>query len=185
MSNEFLLSQADFDSAIQRADLLFDRTTLESSIAVVAARIDNDLAGQQPILLGVMNGGQFFASLLALAMRTDVQMDYCHATRYRGDTEGGDLHWVAKPRNPLHGRTVLVCDDILDEGYTLAEIVRFAKEQGAASVKLATLCEKRHDRRVPDLFADYVCVQVPDRYVFGFGMDFHEHGRNLPGIYAV
>ena len=115
----------------------------------------------------------------------DLEFDYLHATRYRGATSGGELVWKHRPATPLQGRRVLLVDDILDEGHTLAAMRDWCLEQGAADVRIAALAVKMHDRCVPGLCADYVGVEVPDRYVFGYGMDYHEQGRNLPAIYAL
>jgi len=85
----------------------------------------------------------------------------------------------------MHGRRVLLADDILDEGHTLLAIKQWCEDQGAADVRVAVLAVKVHDRCVEGIEADYVGVEVPDRYVFGYGMDFQEQGRNLPAIYAL
>jgi hypoxanthine phosphoribosyltransferase len=85
----------------------------------------------------------------------------------------------------MSGRDVLLVDDILDEGHTISAIRAHCEMQGAREVRVAVLCEKRHGRCIPGLKADYVGVEVPDRYVFGFGMDYYEQGRNLPAIYAI
>ena len=132
-----------------------------------------------------MHGGLIFAGQLALSMRTDVEFDYVHATRYRGDTRGHELQWLRKPEAEMQGRTVLLVDDILDEGRTLKAVREACLAMGARRVLIVTLCTKLHDRRVPDLETDFNGVEVPDRYVFGFGMDYHEQGRNLPEIRAL
>ncbi|HEX6833041.1 MAG TPA: hypoxanthine-guanine phosphoribosyltransferase [Rudaea sp.] len=171
--------------AMRTADCLYDRATLESAIAAMGRTICDALRGEVPVFLTVMNGGLIFGAQLALAIPCDLEFDYLHATRYRGGTRGSDLLWIKQPRLDLRGRTVLLADDILDEGYTLRAIRDFCLDQGAARVLIAVLCEKRHGRTVPDLKADFVGVEVPDRYVFGFGMDYYEQGRNLGGIYAI
>lgn len=174
-------------TALQNSDLLFDRQQLLQAIAAMGGAIDSAYQGaaQPPVFLTVMNGGLILAGHLALACKTDFLFDYIHATRYRSSTQGFDLEWVSTPRTAIAGREVLVVDDIFDEGRTLAAIVAWCKERGAARVRLAVLCEKAHQRRVPKLKADFLGVTVPDRYVYGFGMDFEEQGRNLDGIYAL
>ena len=171
--------------AMKTADLLFDRPTLDAAIQKMGRAIGTALANDVPIFLTVMNGGLIFGGILALAIPGDLEFDYVHATRYRGGTRGNDLLWVKQPRQQLRGRTVLLVDDILDEGHTLKAIRDFCIDEGATRVLIAVLCEKAHDRATPDVSADFVGVTVPDRYVFGFGMDYHEQGRNLPGIYAI
>ena len=171
--------------ALRDAELLHDRARVDAAIARVAREIDATLAGDVPIYLSVMNGGLIFAGALALAVGNDLEFDYVHATRYRGGTRGQDLHWIKAPSANMRNRTVLIADDILDEGYTLRAIRDYCVSQGAARVLVAVLCEKRHGRTAPGIKADFVGVEVPDRYVFGFGMDYYEQGRNLPGIYAL
>ena len=171
--------------ALTRADLVHDHATLAAAIARNGGDIDRELAGKPAVFITVMQGALIFAGQLATSIVAPLMFDYVHATRYRGATSGGQLHWIKRPAIALAGATVLLVDDILDEGHTLNAIRDFCREQGAARVLLAVLCEKRHDRRVPNLRTDFVGVQVPDRYVFGYGMDYHEQGRNLPAIYAV
>ncbi len=171
--------------ALTRSDLLVDRATLDAAIHRMAEQIRNDYAGQRPLFLTVMNGGMIFASLLALELGIDCEFDYLHATRYRGSTEGSGLRWLRRPEISLAGKSVLLVDDILDEGPTLLAVREWCQSEGAAEVRIAVLTLKQHDRRVEGLEPDYVGVEVPDRYVFGFGMDYYEQGRNLPGVYAL
>jgi hypoxanthine phosphoribosyltransferase len=172
-------------TALASADLLYDRAALESVIADMGRRIDVALEGECAVFLTVMNGALIFAGELALAIRTDVEFDYVHATRYRGATSGSELRWLREPMVPLQGRTVLLVDDILDEGHTLKAVRDDCLRRGARRVLVASLCTKRHDRLVEGIAADFNGVELPDRYVFGFGMDYYEQGRNLPGIYAL
>ena len=172
-------------AALADADLLFDRTDLESVIADMGRRIDAVLDGERAVFLTVMNGALIFAGHLALAIRTDMEFDYVHATRYRGATSGSELHWLREPAVDLAGRTVLLVDDILDEGHTLKAVRDDCLRRGARRVLVVSLCTKQHDRLVEGITADFNGVELPDRYVFGFGMDYYEQGRNLPGIYAL
>lgn len=192
------MAMPSFTDALASADLIHDRQTLEQAIARMAVAIRNDYAGgvtatrdnalARPVFLTVMHGGLPFAAQLAMelgARGLDLEFDYLHATRYRGATTGGELVWKHRPVTPLRGRRVLLADDILDEGHTMAAIGAWCREQGAVDVRIAALAVKQHDRCVPGLVADYIGVEVPDRYVFGYGMDYHEQGRNLPAIYAL
>lgn len=173
--------------ALRTADRLFDRSRLEAEIARLADAIVADHAGHRPVFLTIMHGGMLFSAQLALAIgeRLDLEFDYLHATRYRGETTGASLHWLRLPTVPLRSRAVILVDDILDEGHTLSEVRAWCLAQGAAQVRVAALAVKRHGRCLAEIKADYVGVEVPDRYVFGYGMDFHEQGRNLPAIYAL
>ncbi|MEI2454658.1 hypoxanthine-guanine phosphoribosyltransferase [Lysobacter firmicutimachus] len=182
------MTSHDLAAALADADLIHDRRSLEREIARMAVAIRNDYAGARPVYLTIMHGGLPFAAQLAMELGQrglDLEFDYLHATRYRGQTTGADLVWKHRPATPLRGRRVLLVDDIVDEGHTLLGIRDWCREQGAAEVRIAALAVKRHDRCVDGLRADYVGVEVPDRYVFGYGMDFYEQGRNLPAIYAL
>lgn len=172
------------EQALQHAEPLFDEKKIQEAIARMGRDIDASLQGENAVLLTVMNGALVFAAQLALAVRTDLAFDYVHATRYH-DNRGGRLRWLRKPQVDLTGRNVLLADDILDEGHTLEAVREACLELGASRVLIATLCTKQHDRRIPGIEADFNGVDVPDRYVFGYGMDYHEQGRNLPAIYAL
>ena len=171
--------------ALAHADVLFERAEIETVIADLGRRIDAALDGERAVFLTVMNGALMFAGQLALAIRTDLEFDYVHATRYRGATSGSELHWLREPAVDLAGRTVLLVDDILDEGHTLKAVREDCLHRGAKRVLIASLCSKMHDRLVEGIASDFNGVELPDRYVFGYGMDYHEQGRNLPAIYAL
>jgi len=185
------MNRHDLGAALATADVVHDRAAIDRAIATMAERIHAAYAnasGDPPLFLTVMHGGLPFAGQLALelgARGLDVAFDYLHATRYRGETSGGELVWKHRPATPLRGRRVLLVDDIVDEGHTLAAVRAWCLAEGAADVRIAALAVKRHDRCVEGLCADYAGLDVPDRYVFGFGMDYHEQGRNLPAIYAL
>lgn len=173
-------------TALPQSDVLFDRDQIESQIRRIAVDIDAEYAGgPRPVYLTIMHGGMPFAAQLAMELAIDLEFDYLHATRYRGATTGSGLAWLHRPATPLRGRRVLLADDILDEGHTLKAVKHWCEDEGAADVRIAVLAVKNHDRRVDGIDADYVALEVPDRYVYGYGMDYHEQGRNLPAIYAL
>lgn len=174
--------------ALANSDVIHDRDVLEQSIARMARPIVDDFAGSVPLFLTVMHGGLPFAARLAMeigALGLGLEFDYLHATRYRGATRGSQLTWKHRPATPLRGRRVLLADDILDEGHTLDAIVAWCRSEGAQDIRIAALAVKQHDRCVEGIRATYAGVRVPDRYVFGYGMDFQEQGRNLPAIHAL
>jgi hypoxanthine phosphoribosyltransferase len=171
--------------AMPRAERLHRRDALEAATARMGAEITAALAGERAVFLTVMNGGLFFAAPLALAIDCDLEFDYVHATRYGDGTVGREVEWLHRPRALLAGRTVILVDDILDEGWTLAALRAHCLAAGANRVLIAVLCVKHHDRRAPGLHADFAGVEVPDRYVFGYGLDYYGQGRNLPDIYAL
>jgi len=169
----------------ESADCLFDTAAVEAAIGEMAGKLNHMLEGDSNVLaLCVMTGGVILAGKLLPMIEAPLLIDYIHATRYRGATSGGELAWLKRPDVQLEGRTVLVVDDILDEGYTLEAIVGHCRNEGAARVLSAVLTEKRHDRGC-GYQADVVGLTLPDRYVFGYGMDYKGYLRNVPGIYAV
>jgi len=169
---------------MQQAECLYDRTTVEAAFDRMASRINGDLAGAEAVVICVMNGGLVASGILLPRLDFLLRLDYMHASRYRERMSGDELHWKVEPTQPLAGKNLLIVDDILDEGYTLDAIIRFCQGQSPASVRAAVLVQKQHDRGVRPA-VDYVGLQVPDRYVFGYGMDYKGFWRNAPGIYAV
>jgi hypoxanthine phosphoribosyltransferase len=167
------------------ADLLYSCTEVEQALDRLATEIEAIVGDQDPLLLCVMTGGLVVSGELFTRLSCPVQLDYLHATRYEGTRGGDKLKWITPPSKPLAGRTVVVVDDILDEGLTLAAILAYCREQQARAVYSAVLVEKDHDRRHAGVQPDFVGLQVEDRYVFGYGMDYHGYWRNLKGIYAV
>ena len=178
--------QEDHDAILRRADLLADPGTVARALDDMAAAIRRDLGEHDPVVLAVMVGGLMPTAWLLQRLAFPLQLDYVHATRYRGGTRGSaELEWIARPRTDLAGRSVLVVDDILDEGYTLAAILEHCRDRGAAQVRSAVLVDKQHPRRYRGMQADYTGLRLEDRYLFGCGMDFHERHRQYPAVYAL
>jgi len=169
---------------LAEAELIVSATAIQAAIDQMAAAISARLAQADPLVLTVMNGAVFFAGQLLPRLRFPLECDYLHATRYRNTTRGHDIEWRAMPSTPLAGRTVLVLDDILDEGITLAAIKERVLAEGAAACLVAVLAEKTLAHPKP-VVADFVGVHLPNRYVFGCGMDVNGAWRNLPEIYAL
>jgi len=133
-----------------------------------------------------MNGGFYTSSrLISKVNQPNLQIDYIHVSRYRNETVGSELIWETTPNISLKDRTVVLVDDIYDEGITLKEIAESCRAQGAAKVLVAVLTKKQHDRDVGGLTPDVIGLNVPDRYVFGCGMDYKNHCRQLDSIFAV
>lgn len=169
---------------INQAELLYGQAEVERALDHLAGRISQRLADSYPIALGVMGGAVVFAGQLLPRLAFPLQFDYLHATRYRDGTRGGEIEWCALPRGEVRDRVILLLDDILDEGHTLAAVRAKLLELGAARVEIAVMADKDLGRAKP-VQADYVGLVVPDRYVFGMGMDAYGLWRNLPGIYAL
>lgn len=172
-------------AVLRDADLVCSAKQVDDAVQKMATAISASLRDTDPLVLVVMNGALIPASKLFLRMDFPFQISYIHVSRYRGATSGGEINWVARPNVPIAGRTVLVVDDIFDEGHTLKAIIDELRRSGAETVYSAALVNKRHDRKEPGLTIDFVGLQVEDRYVFGCGMDYKEYWRNLPDIYAL
>jgi hypoxanthine phosphoribosyltransferase len=166
------------------ADCLFEQAEVEQAIGVMAAEINLKLNGRNPLIITVMSGAVVLAGKLLTHLNFPLEHDYIHVTRYRGETSGDKLSWLVKPQATLAGRDILILDDILDEGPTLKAIIAYCHEMGAKQVHSAVLVLKKHDRNV-GVKADFVGIEAPDRYLFGYGMDYKEYLRNAAGIYAV
>ena len=170
--------------AMANAELVFSPQQVDAALEEMAEAISRRLRDADPLVLVVMNGGLIPAGLLLPRLAFPLKLDYIHATRYRERTFGTDLHWRKKPDEELRGRALLIIDDILDEGYTLEAIIDYCRRAGAAEVLTAVLVKKAHERG-NDLEADFTGLVAPDRYLFGYGMDYRGYWRNAPGIYAL
>lgn len=171
-------------SYLDGADLLLSAQDVNKAIAEMAGQIAADIGDTKPLVLCVMGGGVVFTGQLLPQLNFPLEFDYVQASRYHNQTEGQQLVWKVMPGNNVKDRTVLVLDDILDEGHTLAAIKEKCLAQGARRVVVAVLVEKTLNKTKP-IKADYVGLHVPDRYVFGCGMDVYGWWRNLPAIYAL
>lgn len=169
-----------------RATCLYSKTQVEAALDRMAFEISQSLSESNPIFLCVVVGGIIPLGNLLPRLDFPLEVDYIHATRYRGDTIGKDLQWKVKPSCSMKGRTVIVVDDILDGGVTLSAIIKYCLEQEAGAVHSAVLVDKRH-ARLPDGCgkADFSGLEVSNHYVFGYGMDYKGYLRNAPGIYMV
>lgn len=166
------------------ADVIHTEEEVAAAVSRVAREITEKLGETNPLLLVVMSGGVPFAGHLMTQLHFPLEFDYLHVTRYGQETSGGALSWRAAPWTPVKGRTVIILDDILDEGLTLAAIVERMKELGATACYTAVATDKLNGKKKP-LKADFVALTVPDRFVFGYGMDVRGAFRNLPAIYAM
>ena len=166
------------------AELIYSAETVAAAVSRVAAEITEKLGESNPLLLCVMSGGVPFAGQLMTQLHFPLDFDYMHVTRYGQETSGGALSWRSAPWTPVKGRTVIILDDILDEGLTLAAIVERMKELGATACYTAVATDKLNGKQKP-IKADFVALTVPDRFVFGYGMDVRGKWRNLPAIYAM
>jgi hypoxanthine phosphoribosyltransferase len=169
---------------LETADLVCTAAAVAEAVSRMAREITAALAGSFPLVLCVMRGAVIFAGQLLPQLKFPLEFDYLDLTRYGNTTRGGEVSWRVTPGTAVAGRTVLVLDDILDQGHTLAEVRAKLLAAGASRVFYAVLTEKDTGRAKP-VRADFVGLRLPDRYVFGCGMDVGGLWRNLPEIYAL
>jgi len=178
------MTRLEAQQLLDHADLIASEQAVQTVMDRLAEEIAHALADEFPLVLAVMGGAVVFAGQLLPRLRFPLEFDYLHVTRYRGTTQGGEMEWRVLPGQNVIDRTVLVLDDILDEGETLAAIRDKLLNMGAMRVWSAVLTNKDNGLDKP-IQADFVGLDVPNRYVFGCGMDAYGLWRNLPAIYAL
>lgn len=179
-----MLSAKESWDILDRADLIYSAEDVSSALRRLALEITGALCETHPLVLSVMGGAVVFTGQLLPMLNFPLDFDYVHVSRYGSKTRGGSLNWKVAPRENARGRVVLVLDDILDEGETMAGIRERVMAEGAERFYSAVFCDKEIKKTKP-IRADFVGLSLPDRYVFGFGMDVHGAWRNLPAIYAL
>jgi hypoxanthine phosphoribosyltransferase len=179
-----MLSSREALEILDRAELVHSENEIEAALTRIAAEITEKLSDSHPLVLSVMGGAVVFTGQLLPLLKFPLDFDYIHVSRYGNKTSGGNIDWKVVPRENVRGRVVLVLDDILDEGETMAAIQERVMAEGASACYSAVFCDKAIGRGKP-ISPDFVGLTLPDRYVFGFGMDVHGAWRNLPAIYAL
>ena len=169
---------------LQQAELLYPAEQVQISLHKVARQINAALADTHPLVLSVMGGAVVFTGQLLPLLEFPLDFDYVHVSRYGDAMHGGKVRWKVEPCENVRGRVVLVLDDILDEGHTLVALRQRVLELGASKFYSAVFADKQHGKDKP-IHADFVGVELPDRFVFGYGMDIEGAWRNLPTIYAI
>lgn len=166
------------------ADLLYSLTDIDQALEQLSAQISKEYADLNPLLLCVMTGSVMTSGHLLPKLNFPLELDYIHVTRYGDKTIGGELNWMHQPVSELTNRHVILIEDIFDEGVTLHALREFCIEAGAASVKCVCLIDKEHENKI-GITPEFIGLSVPNRFVFGFGMDYKGYWRNAPGVYAV
>jgi len=176
---------SNLEEVNRNANCLFDVGQIEYALDSVLRAIEHDLSETSPVVLGVMRGALPMLGYMLPRLSFYAEVDYVHATRYQKNFSTGELIWLHEPHVMLKDRQVLLVDDILDRGITLNAITEKCYELGASDVKIAVLCKKNIPDFEPAIAADYIALEVPDAYVFGYGMDYEGGWRNAPGIYEL
>ena len=176
----------EYHRILEKAECLYDMTDINNGLDRMATSITEQLGNTNPLILCVMVGALIPTGHLLTRLHFPLEIDYIHATRYRDSRRGGDLHWLVEPRQPLKDRTILIVDDIMDGGLTLAAIVDYCKQAQAKAVYSAVMVNKSRQREEGVTFEpDFFGLETEDKFLFGFGLDCERYLRNAPGIYAV
>ena len=176
---------AELEDVRRNAECLADSETVNAACDRMALEITETLSRTNPLVLGVMTGGMVPLAMSLQRLEFPLQTDYAHVTRYGLRVSGGELRWVRKPPETVRDRTVLVVDDLLDHGITLQAVADLCEQMGAAQVMTAVLVTKQVEARAGMTATDFSALTLPDRYLFGYGMDYKSYLRNAPGIFAV
>jgi hypoxanthine phosphoribosyltransferase len=169
---------------LSEADVICPPEQVHAAVTRMAAQITARLKDEFPVVLSVMGGAAVFTGQLLPQLAFPLEFGAIEVTRYNNDIQGREISWRLAPRDNVRERIVLVVDDILDEGITLAAIRARLLNMGARTVLNAVFADKEIGREKP-VQADFVGITVPNRYVFGFGMDAYGLWRNLPAVYAL
>jgi hypoxanthine phosphoribosyltransferase len=178
-------NRPDPRALLEKSRVLFKREEVQAAVQRMADEINRFYADTPLVVISVLTGAIIPAAWLITRLKMPVQMDFVHATRYRGGLYGAELEYRVPPRLNLEDRHVLIIDDIFDEGNTLASIKGSVEKRKAASVRMAVLVRKEHDRGLPRDYVDFIGLDVPDVYVFGCGMDAYEEWRHLDEILVL
>lgn len=171
---------------LRDAECLYSYAEISEALDKMAIEITKKLKDSNPLILCVMTGALIPTGHLLTRLHFPLEVDYLHVTRYRGTNRGGDLHWLVEPRQSLKNRTILIVDDIMDGGLTLSAIIDYCNQYKAKDIYTAVMVSKNRKREPGVEFEpDFVGVTTEDKYLFGFGLDYEEYLRNVPGIYAA
>jgi hypoxanthine phosphoribosyltransferase len=179
-----MLNQTEAGEILKNSEILFTENEVQAALHRLSGAIISELADQHPLVLSVMGGAVVFTGQLLPLLNFPLDFDYVHVSRYGNSKQGGEMRWKVAPHENVRGRVVLVLDDILDEGETLHAIRQRVMELGAVKFYSGIFADKMNGLSKP-IKADFVGLEVPNRFVFGYGMDVHGAWRNLPAIYAM
>ena len=179
------LPSSKIKQVCQNADELISEQEINQAIDKMASQIEHATENEVPVFLCVMKGGLMFTAALMQRIKVPLILDYVHVDRYRNKTQGSSIHWHKEPDTNLEGRVVIIIDDILDKGVTLQELIAYCQAKGAKKVLSAVLLKKKLTTAAVDIDPDFLGLEVIDRYVFGWGMDYKGYLRNQTSIYAI
>ena len=167
----------------EKVDVLISEKEIDNRILEIADRINKDYEGEELTLICVLKGGVMFMCDLAKRLNLNVRLDFMSVSSYGSETKSSGVVKIIKDLDDsIDGKNVLVVEDIIDSGNTLSYLMDILKKRGPKSIKLCTLLDKPSRREKKDVFVDYVCFEIEDRFVVGYGLDYDQRYRNLPYI---
>ena len=162
--------------------ILFTEEQIQTRIKEIAAQIDKDYAGETPVVVGILKGCFMFFADLVRQMKTNIEIDFMSISSYGNNTKSsGEVKMIKDLDRTIEGRHVIIIEDIIDTGYTLKYLMTTLSARNPKSIRLCTLLDKKSRREV-DIKPDYVCFDVGDEFVVGYGLDYAQLYRNLPVI---
>lgn len=180
------MKNTQIQKILESAECLYSMEEINEALNKMAKHITQELKDENPLILCVMTGALIPTGHLLTRLHFPLEVDYIHVTRYRGTMRGGDLHWLMEPRQSLENRTVLIIDDIMDGGLTLSAIIDYCTQGKAKAVYSAVMVSKKRLREPGvDFEPNFIGLETEDKFLFGFGLDYEEYLRNIPGIYAI
>ena len=166
--------------------VLLTEEEVNKRISEVAAEINRDYAGRPVHLICILKGGVFFTCELAKRLTMPVSLDFMSVSSYGGGTESSGIVYIVKDLDqPLEGKEVLIVEDIIDSGRTLAYLMEILKQRNPKNIELCTLLDKPERRVKKQVQVKYTCFTIPDEFVVGYGLDYDQKYRNLPYIGVV
>ncbi|CZQ83562.1 hypoxanthine phosphoribosyltransferase [Trichococcus flocculiformis] len=163
-------------------EVLYSEEEISAVVKDLGAQLTKEYEGKNPLVIGVLKGAVMFMTDLSRAMDCDLELDFMDVSSYGAGMESsGDVKILKDLDTTVDGRDLLIVEDIIDTGRTLSYLIEIFKYRKAKSIKVVTLMDKK-ERRVVDLEADYIGINVPNEFVVGYGLDFNEKYRNLPYI---
>jgi len=164
---------------------LITKDQIQKRVAEMGREISKDYGGQNPIALCVLKGAVFFCSDLMRAISIDMALDFIQVSSYGNEKYSSGVVTILKePQLDMHGRAVLIVEDIIDSGMSMREVFRYIESRGASTVKTATFLDKPKARKV-EFKADYIGFSIEPQFVVGYGLDYAERYRNIPEIQVL
>jgi hypoxanthine phosphoribosyltransferase len=173
------------ESVRNNSDLIYSAEQIKCAINRLAVELEARLAGRAAHVLCVMNGALIFTSDLVRHIDGDLKIDYLQVSSYGDTTTGGEIEWHKTPQYPLQDQVIVIVDDIFDRGSTMHALISHCQSQGADEIITCVMLSKNLPNRSHNFKPDLIGLEVDDRYVFGYGMDYKGHLRHMPDIYAL